>query len=434
MTIGVVGLWHLGEIFSVCLSELGIKVIGIDENDLAVDGLNRNQPPIAEPKLDQLLKKNLTSGRLRYTSDYRSLKKCSVLWLTFDTPVDKRDRADTTIITKALAKSLPYLRNNVLVIVSSQLPVGTSHQIIDYIKKNRPRLKFEYAYVPENLRLGEAVDSFFQPGRIVIGADQPTTQKKVITILKNLKTDFLTMNVVSAEMVKHALNAFLATSLSFIYDIADTCEAVGGDIVAVSRALKADPRIGPRAYLDASLGFSGGTLARDLQYILEAARKHRLPTPVIKAVLAKNKRRPDILFQKLDHHLAPLKNKKVALFGLTYKAGTPTLRRSLALDLARRLNQLGVHLSLCDPLVQTREVSAILKNTRLEFSADPYIAVKGCQAVIFVTPWDQLKDLNFEKLHRQMKRPAIFFDARNYFYQIDSKLKHLGFTYIGVGR
>ncbi|MFZ2202568.1 MAG: nucleotide sugar dehydrogenase [Microgenomates group bacterium] len=434
MTIGVIGLWHLGEIFSVCLSDLGIKVIGVDENGSVIDGLNRGHPPIVEPKLDQLLRKNLANSRLHYTSDFRSLRKCSVLWLTFDTPVDGRDRADATVIIQALAKSLPYLRNNVLVIVSSQLPVGTSQQIINFIKKTRPRLKFEYAYVPENLRLGEAVDSFFQPGRIVIGADQATTQKKVIAILKNLKTNFLTMNLISAEMVKHALNAFLATSLSFIYDIADTCEAVGGDIVAVSEALKTDPRIGSRAYLDASLGFSGGTLARDLQYLLEAARKRHLSTPVIKAALVKNKHRSDLLFRKLVHHLATLENKKIALFGLTYKAGTPTLRRSLALDLARRLNRLGVRLSLCDPLVQTTEVNTVLKNIHPEFSADPYTAVKDCQAVIFVTPWEQLKDLNFEKLRRQMKRPTVFFDARNYFYQTESKLKQLGFTYIGVGR
>lgn len=434
MVIGIVGLWHLGEVFSICLSELGLKVIGIDDNDSVINDLNRGQPPIAEPKLDQLLRKNLADDRLHYTSDFRSLKKCAVLWVTFDTPLDKRDRADTTVITKTLAKSLPHLRNGILIIVSSQLPVGTSHQIINFIKKNRPRLKFEYAYVPENLRLGEAVDSFFQPGRTVIGTDQFTTQKKVITLFKNLKTDFLTMNLISAEMVKHALNSFLATSLSFIYDIADICEAVGGDIVAVSQALKTDSRIGPRAYLDASLGFSGGTLGRDLQYLLETARKNHFSTPVVKAVLAKNKHRREILFQKLVHHLVNLKDKKIALFGLTYKAGTPTLRRSLAMDLTHQLNQLGARPSLCDPLVQIAEVNSALKNIHLEFSPDPYTAVKGCQAVIIVTPWDQLKNLNFEKLRRQMKRPAIFFDARNYFYQFESKLKQSGFTYMGVGR
>src|SRR3989344_9601938 len=272
MKIAVLGLRHLGEIYSAGLAELGHIVYGVSEDEKVISGFKKNIPPLAEPGLTALLKKHQKSGALSYTADFSVMGMCDVLWFTFDTPVTEKDKAQTKIIFDSLKKALPHLRNNVLIIVSSQLPVGSSRELTTFIKKKRPGLSFSYAYIPENLRLGEAVSSFFKPERIVVGTDDVKTFQKIREMFRwirpirqtqggqahhrRIRADFLHMSPVSAEMVKHALNSFLAVSLSFIYDIADICESVGADILDVSQALKLDSRIGEKAYLDASVGFS----------------------------------------------------------------------------------------------------------------------------------------------------------------------------------
>ena len=433
MKIAVIGLWHLGEIYSAGFAELGHSVIGISDDAQVVEGLQRNEPPLAEPQLVPLLEKHQTSGRLVYSNDHELIKKCNAVWITFDTPVDSRDTADTSVIFECLKKALPYFKNGVVIGVSSQLPVGTSQKIRAFVKKRRPKLSFRYAYVPENLRLGEAVERFLNPKRIVIGAEDMRTREQVKTVFKNINADFLFMNPVSAEMVKHALNAFLATSLSFIYDIADVCEMVGADILDVSRALKSDPRIGGKAYLDASVGFSGGTLGRDLRVLLTEAASCRRELPVIRSVFHKNKERRNLVLQFLKSRLKSLKNKKVGVAGLTYKAGTNTLRRSLPLEIAEEVWRKGAHIGLYDTTVPEKNINEAVQ---FPFSYEKTLlaSLKGAHACVVITPWDDLKKVDFKKMRATMKSPALLFDARNFLVDEAERIKKASIGYQGVGR
>lgn len=421
--IAVVGLWHLGEVYSVGLAELGHKVVGISDDKVVIENLFRNIPPLAEPKLVDLLKSNQAQGRLFYTTDFSLIKDCNIVWLTLDTPVDGRDNIDSTIVYDTLKKSLPFLRNGVLVVVSSQVPVGSSDKIKKLIYNHRPHLRFDYVYAPENLRLGEAVKCFLNPDRIVVGAESKLGFSKIAAIFSGLETEIIRMSPASAEMTKHALNAFLATSLSFTYDIADICEKVGADITDVMKALRLDGRIGSRAYLDASLGFSGGTLGRDLKILLSAAVNNAVTLPIIKSVIIKNQNRKNLAVSILAEKLGDLRGKHIAIFGLTYKSGTSTLRRSLALDVAKGLKRKGARLHLYDPQARRHDIEN-----------DPYRAAAGVQAVVVMTPGPEFKNLDLVKLRKVMEKPALFWDTRNFFHGQEEKISLAGFTYWGIGR
>ncbi len=434
MRIAVLGLWHLGEIYSACLAELGHRVIGIDDNKRVVDNLQAGSPPVDEPSLSRIIRRNIKKGRLFYSTDYKELEKCDVLWMTIDTPIDKNDKAATEKLFGCLAKCLPFLKKEILIVFSSQLPVGTSAKIIRFIHSGRRQLDFKYAYIPENLRLGEGVKSFLHPSRTVIGVNEKRTATVPLKIFCKLNSKILVMSVVSAEMVKHATNSFLATSLSFIYDISDICEVVGADIMDVSKALKADERIGERAYLDTSTGFSGGTLGRDLNFLISEAQLNKITVPVISAVNKKNRERKKIIFSKILPALGSFKKKKIAIFGLTYKPGTPALRRSLPLETAKELFCLGSTINLFDPSVDKEQLQTELSDIKYNIFDDPYKAVKTCNAVIFITPSEEMKKYNLIKFGKLMNKPKIFFDARNYFVEKTPQIKEAGFKYIGIGR
>ncbi|MEK9186273.1 MAG: nucleotide sugar dehydrogenase [Patescibacteria group bacterium] len=423
MKIAVVGLWHLGEIYSAGLAELGHTVIGIDTDKQAVKNLNNNTPPLAEPGLQDLLVKNRKAGRLAYTTDFSKISDCDAVWLTLDTPIDRTDTARLQSIFKTFGKIAPHLRDGAYVVVSSQMPVGTSGKVKKFLHEKNPRIKFEYVYTPENLQLGQAVKSFFEASRIVVGAENESAFETMRAVFGGLNTNIMTMNPTEAEMVKHALNSFLATSLSFTYDIADLCEQVGADIVKISKALRSDPRIGQKAYIDANIGFSGGTLGRDLRFLLAAAVEHGISMPVIAAVMKKNKHRKKIVYEKLEKHLGSIAGKSIAVLGLTYKPGTTTLRRSLALEIVRDLRKMGAKLNLHDPFVK-----------KTGFISDLYETLSGCEAVLVITPWPELFGLDFSRARSLMKEPAIFFDTRNFFHEKEAAIKQAGFKYLGVGR
>ncbi len=429
--IAVVGLWHLGENYSAGLAELGHTVIGIDDNKEVVENLAKDIPPLAEPKLAEMLAANRTAGRLSYTSDPSAVKDCDVVWITFDTPVNDADEADVSIVIAAVRKVLPYFREGVLLAVSSQIPVGTSEGIIAMIKKERPGLNFDYVYSPENLRLGDAVRCFLEPGRIVAGASSEAALAKMRDIFSKLATvEIVGMSPASAEMTKHALNAFLATSISFTNDIADVCEEFGADVEDVAKALKSDPRIGPKAYIFAGLGFSGGTLGRDLRALMKASDERGFEVPVVRSVFLKNKSRNAIVQKKLEKETGPIKGKTFALFGVTYKAGTSTLRRSQPLEIERSLRDAGGLFRLHDPGAKPEDVAAA---TPSPFFADPYEAAKGAEGIVILTPWKNFRDLDFKKLRGAMAG-TLFFDTCNLLCDKEKEIKEAGFHYISMGR
>jgi UDPglucose 6-dehydrogenase len=425
----VIGIWHLGSVYSACLADTGYRVIGVDDDLKTVTNLNQGVPPIFEPGLEELVKRNLEAKRLSYTTDISSALRGSMFVLiTFDTPVNDRDEVDLSkilILDKVLAQ---HLEKGAVIIVSSQVPVGTCERIKESIFLRNPGLDFDIAYSPENLRLGKAIECFQRPGRIVIGADSETTLDRAEKLFSVIGAPKTRMNLRTAEMTKHALNAFLATTISFANEIGNICDEVGADAFKVAEALASDERIGPRLPLKPGLAFAGGTLARDLKVLKKLGQELDYPAYVINAVLKLNKQQNKVIIRKLGKIYGSVKNLKIGVLGLTYKAGTSTLRRSAALEIIKDLTTAGAVVKAYDPKAAPEEVR---RHRGFEFCADAYAVARDSDALIILTEWPEFKELDFNKIKSIMKKPVII-DGKNL---LDGELLiKQGFIYSGIGR
>ncbi len=427
--ICIIGIWHLGAVYSACLANLGYDVVGVDKDAKKVKDLIDGIPPLFEPGLEELIKANISRRRLSYTTDLsHAARGADYVLITFDMPVDDNDEVDLSEIFDTAAELAKYLEDNATVIISSQVPIGTCEQIKALIKKEIPSLDFDIACSPENLRLGQAIDVFNNPERIVIGADNPATLDKAERLFAPVGAPMVRMNLRSAEMTKHALNAFLATSISFANEIANLCDEVGADALKVAEALRTDSRIGTKARLLPGLGFAGGTLARDLKVLKGIGDKTGYETDLINSVLRVNQRQNKLVVRKLKKVYHSLRGLNIAVLGLTYKPGTSTLRRSVALEIISDLTDEGAMIKAYDPKADLNEIKS---HREFEFCADPYQAAKGTNAMVIITEWPELRELDFALLKTTMKNPVLI-DANNI---LDAdRVINLGFTYFGVGR
>jgi UDPglucose 6-dehydrogenase len=411
--IAVVGLWHLGSVTAAALAEAGHHVLAVDPDPRVVDQLADAHPPVFEPGLAEAIE--TSAARLRFTAEPLALDAASCAWVTFDTPVDDQDHADVEWVLAHAARLLAPLAQGALVIVSSQLPVGSVAALEARCAELRGGADLRFACVPENLRLGQALESFRAPDRIVAGVRSEQDRLELAELLSPFCAEVQWMRVESAEMTKHALNGFLATSVAFINEVAAVCEAVGADAAEVSRGLRSERRIGPRAYLGPGDAFAGGTLARDVAFLTGLAERHGLPDDVFAGVTAGNaahrhwarRKLLDLLGRPVSGQHA-LAGRTVAIWGLTYKPGTDTLRRSGAVELCRWLAGAGVHVRAHDPVVS--ELPAELRAS-VELCADPLEAVAGAHALVACTAWPQYQEVPPEQVlgalaHRLVIDPA----------------------------
>ncbi len=410
--IAVVGLWHLGSVTAACLAQAGEQVIGIDPDAAVVAALQQGDPPISEPGLRELIGEGIASGRLHFTTDPAALARARLTWVTFDTPVDEDDHADVEWVLATCEQMLDALSPDSLVVISSQLPVGSAERLRARCAARRSDEGIRVAYVPENLRLGQALDSFRGPERIVAGVRDERDRAELSAVLGLFTDSVEWMSVESAEMTKHALNAFLATSVAFINELASVCEQVGADAAEVSRGLKTEARIGPRAYLSPGEAFAGGTLARDVGFLRELAELHGLPAHVFDGVAAGNAAHKNWSRRKIQELLAGhgtdidggLERREVAIWGLTYKPGTDTLRRSSAVELCRWLASEGATVRAHDPAL--RELPPALRD-EIELCDTPYEAVADADALVVCTPWPEYRMLSPDRVVSLMKTPTV---------------------------
>ena len=426
--IGVIGIWHLGAVVSACLADSGYFVVGVDKNAKTVRDLNKGIPPLFEPGLEELLISNLNSKKLSYTTNlHKAVRGCNFVLLTMDTPTSEKDEVDLSEIFTTATELAKYLENGSVIIVSSQVPVGTCEQIKSSIRQLYPSLDFDIAYSPENLRLGQAIERCKNPDRIVIGADSEATLDRVEGILDIIDAPKIRMNLRTAEMTKHALNAFLATSISFANEIGNLCDEVGADASKVAQALGSDTRIGPNLPLHPGLAFSGGTLARDLKILQGLGDGLKYETWLIDGVLKVNEQQNKLVMRKLEKVYRSIDNLTVGVLGLTYKAETSTLRRSAALEIIGHLTRGGALVKAYDPKADLDEVQS---HREFEFCTDPYQAARGSDALVIMTGWPEFKELDFDLVKSIMKKPVLI-DARN---MLDGgSLMAKGFLYSGVG-
>ena len=353
MKVCVQGLWHLGSVTAACLASVGHDVAGLDTDQKTIDGLNQGKAPLFEPGLDELLQAGLDKWNLRFTTkNAEAAADAEVLWVTFDTPVDDDDRADVDFVINQIKCVLPVLADGAVVLISSQMPVGSIRQLEAFVNETLANKQLSFASSPENLRLGKALDVFLKPDRIVVGVRTNDARRKLEQLLLPITDRIEWMSVESAEMTKHAINAFLATSVTFANEIAAICELVGADAKEVERGLKTEMRIGPKAYLSPGGPFAGGTLARDIEFLGIASQAKQLITPLLSSVRPSNDEHKNWVPRKLLEQFGNLKGVTVAVWGLTYKPGTDTLRRSLAVELCDWLLEQGATVHVNDPVVR----------------------------------------------------------------------------------
>jgi UDPglucose 6-dehydrogenase len=429
MNVAVFGLWHLGTVMAACLAEAGHDVTGLDPDRSTIDRLSAGTPPLFEPGLEDLVRRGLTRGALRFTTDASSaLEHADVVWVTFDTPVDEEDRADVASVERSVASLFPFVRDGAVVVMSSQVPVGTTRKLAERFAHVANGRRVEFAYSPENLRLGKAIDAFTHPDRVVVGVSSAEAHARIADVLRPITDRIEWMSIESAEMTKHALNAFLATSVAFINEIAALCEKVGADAADVARGLKSETRIGPKAYLSPGGAFAGGTLARDVMFLSQLGAARGVPVHVLAAVRTSNDAHREWAQRRLIDVLGDVRGATVALWGLTYKPGTDTLRRSPAVELARWLHSRGARVTAHDPAVTAlpTEVAAFVA-----LSPDPLDAVDGAQALVITTPWPEFRAIDASQTARRMAGTLVL-DANRFLAATLGGQP--GLRYMSVGR
>jgi len=416
-------MWHLGCVIAACLSKKH-KVTGCDFDSKTIEGLKNNKPPIFEPGMAEGLEEGARSGMLSYSTDVAaSVKDADAAIVAFDTPVDENDQISLAPIHKAMSAMMPSLHSGQLLMVCSQVPVGTTRELL---KTAQGAGKFVFAcYSPENLRLGSAIETFLNPERIVIGLSEEGARKTADEIFEGVGGKRLYMDLESAEMAKHAMNAYLATMISFSGEISDLCERTGADASEVMGALKSEKRVSPSAPLSPGLGFGGGTLARDLKVLSEIGQKTGVPTRVVDAAYQSNRDRLHYVKNRLEKILGTLKGKKIAFFGLTYKPGTDTLRRSLALEVISEVSAEGAEIRAYDPAIKGK----VEGRPEISLCASAEEAAQGSDAIVITTAWKEICEADYNLICRAMRRPVLF-DARNC---VDNRRLEKFIEHYGVG-
>jgi UDPglucose 6-dehydrogenase len=428
MHICVLGLWHLGTVTAACLAAAGYDVTGLDFDAAAVAALSRAELPISEPGLKDLVEEGLVSGRLQFAVDPGVVAAADVVWVAYDTPVDDEDRADVNFVVERVTRLFPYLRDGTLVLISSQMPVGSTRRLEAAYAAVANGRRVGFSYSPENLRLGNAIKVFTQPDRVVVGVRADADRVRVAEVLRPFTDRIEWMSVESAEMTKHALNSFLATSITFINEIATICEQVGADASEVARGLKSEARIGPKAYLSPGGAFAGGTLARDIVFLSQLGAVNQLPTHVLSSVKTSNDAHRQWAHRRLEQLLNGVAGKSVAVWGLTYKPGTDTLRRSAAVELCHWLADHGATVRAHDPAVRLLPPGLA---SRVQLSSSPLAALDGASALVVATPWPEYREVDAHVALGRMARPLVL-DANRFL--ADSLGRVPGVAYVSVGK
>jgi len=384
--------------------------------------LQTGKAPLFEPGLDELLAAGLAKGSLKFTTDpLAACANADLLWVCFDTPVDENDQSDVASVLERLRRALKALPDKALVLVSSQLPVGTCHTL----ETEFPGLRL--ACSPENLRLGKAIEAFEKAERVIVGLRDDACRRLFENLFRPWTSQVMFMRTESAEMVKHALNSFLALSIAYINEIARLCERTGADAREVSAGLKSDVRIGPRSYLNPGGPFAGGTLARDVVALSRLAQEEHESLALIPAIKQSNDQHRGWIFRRLQDRLGALRGRNIAVLGLTYKPGTDTLRRSLALELCHQLLAAGACVRAWDPVVKQLP----MEETGVVLAATMGECLAGAEAAALCTEWPEFRRASWADAIAGMRRGLII-DPNRF---LEKELKALpGVEHLSVGQ
>ncbi len=432
MKIAVIGTGYVGLVAGTCLSDLGNDVSCVDIDENKVKALNDGEVPIYEPGLTEMLKRNREEERISFTTDIKdAVRRAKAIFIAVGTPPGKNHEADLSAV-KAVARSIGQNMQEYKVIIDkSTVPVGTADLVSGIIKENQDHpVDFDVVSNPEFLREGEAIGDFTNPDRIVIGAATEKAKKIMEDIYKGIsRTDkpILFTDVKSAEMIKYASNAMLATRISFMNEVAQLCEKVGADVKLVAQGMGLDKRIGPR-FLQAGVGYGGSCFPKDVNAFRETMKEHGVKGLILDAVESVNFEQKRSLLPKVKKMLPDLKGKKIAIWGLAFKPKTDDMREAPSLVIIEQLKQEGASITAFDPEAEDTAKKMV---HQIHYAKNPYEAIEDADALIIVTEWNEFRDLDKDKMKKLMKSPNII-DGRNVYDP--QEMKEAGFSYIGVGR
>ena len=432
MHIAVIGSGYVGLVTGACFAEFGVDVACVDVDADKIAQLSRGHATIYEPGLEQLIQKNLHAGRLRFTTDLQSaVEPASVVFLAVGTPPKSDGSADLKFVENATREIARHIQSYKVVAMKSTVPVGTGKRLTQLIKDNLSKpVTFSVVSNPEFLREGAAIGDFMRPDRVVIGsndAEATELMRELYRPLYLIETPFVITSVEGAELIKYAANAFLATKISFINEIADLCEKVGCDVHEVARAIGMDRRIGGK-FLHPGPGFGGSCFPKDTRALAVIGRQYGSPTRIVDAVIEVNERQRESMLPKIEKLAAGLSGKRIAVFGLSFKPETDDMRDAPSVDIIRGLLDAGANVIAYDPVAQ-HEAAKVLPT--IDYAEDEYAAATGSDALVFVTEWNQFRALDMARIHKLMRTPNIA-DLRNIYEPAD--MRELGFNYVGVGR
>lgn len=432
MHIAVIGTGYVGLVTGACFAEFGVEVTCVDVDESKINKLNQGIIPIYEPGLDALVEKNSKAGRLHFTTDIKSaVQDALVVFLAVGTPPKEDGSPDMSYYRQA-AKDIAEAMNGYKVLVTkSTVPIGTGQWLREFVNENlKVHTSFGVASNPEFLREGAAIDDFMRPDRVVIGSNE----EDAIAIMKDLyrplyliETPIVITSLEAAELIKYAANAFLATKITFINEIANLCDAIGCDVHDVARGMGMDNRIG-RKFLHPGPGYGGSCFPKDTRALTTVADQFGVETRIVDAVIEANDRQRDVMIEKIEKLVGDLSGKQVGVLGLSFKPETDDMRESPAVDIIRAMNERGAKVRAYDP-VAIEEAKHCLPE--IEYAADEYDALKGADALIIATEWNQFRALDMERVKSLLKEPKIA-DLRNVYEPED--MRELGFDYVGVGR
>jgi UDPglucose 6-dehydrogenase len=427
--ICVVGVGYVGLVTAACFADLGNRVTALDVNEQRVENLKKGIMPIYEPGLDELVKRNFSAGRITFTTSYKeALKDAEYAFIAVGTPSGVDGSADLQYVAAA-AKSIAENMTAPLVIINkSTVPIGTGDWVADIVKGAQPKpIQFAVVSCPEFLREGSAIGDFTNPHRTVIGSMDKEAANKVAHLHLPLRAPIVITDLRTAEMIKYASNAFLATKISFINELADLCELVGADVKEVAAGMGYDARIG-RHFLDAGLGWGGSCFPKDVEALAFMAKEKGLNPRILNNVMDVNYDRRKTAVKHVADMVGGLKGKTIGLLGLAFKPNTDDMRDAPAIDIAEELNKQGAKVRGYDPVAE--EVARPLLPA-VEMFNNAYDMAKGCDALMVITEWNEFKQLDLEKVKGLLKAPVIY-DGRNIY---DPKvMKELGFKYRAIGR
>ena len=432
MNIAVIGTGYVGLVTGACFAEFGVDVTCVDVVEEKINKLNNGEIPIYEPGLDKIVEKNSKAGRLRFTTDLKSaVEDALVVFLAVGTPPMEDGSPDMSYYRQAALDVARAMNGYKVLVTKSTVPVGTGKWLRDFVAENlATETGFGVASNPEFLREGAAIEDFMRPDRVVIGSNEPEAveiMKELYRPLYLIETPIVITSLEAAELIKYAANAFLATKITFINEIANLCDAIGCDVHDVAKGMGMDNRIG-RKFLHPGPGYGGSCFPKDTRAFTKVGDRFGVETSVVDAVIDANERQKMAMIPKIEKLVGNLSGKKIGVLGLSFKPETDDMRESPAIDILKGLVERGASIKAFDPVAMDEARHSL---PDIEYASDEYDAIDGADALVIVTEWNQFRALDMARVKQLLRSPKIA-DLRNIYEPKD--MLELGFEYVGVGR